>query len=59
MKKQDEESSGSGEDEINGSGEESGEDDDDIGFDFPRDNGQDLLQFLHRELNNLGDMEDG
>ncbi|CDW81095.1 UNKNOWN [Stylonychia lemnae] len=30
-----------------------------IEIDFPRDNAQDLVQFLHRELNNLQNMEDG
>lgn len=27
-------------------------------IEFPRDNANDLHQFLHRELNNLGNMED-
>ena len=38
--------------------EESEESDDGIDIDFPRDSAQDLLQFLHRELNNLQNMED-
>ena len=39
----------------------SGSDDsseDDIDFDFPREDGLELLQFLHREVTNLSNLED-
>lgn len=31
---------------------------DDIDFDFPREDGLELLQFLHREVTNLSNLED-
>lgn len=44
------------------SGDNSGSDesssDNDIDFEFPRDNAADLMQFLHREVTNLSNLED-
>ena len=37
-------------------GEESSEDD--IDFEFPREDAAELLQFLHREVTNLSNLED-
>ena len=45
-----------GSDGGSGSGEESSEDE--LEFDFPREDGQELLQFLHREITNLSNVED-
>lgn len=42
--------------EDGASGESSEEEGCDI--EFPRDSASDLLQFLHRELNNMGNVED-
>jgi hypothetical protein len=37
----------------------SSEDEEGADVEFPRQNAQELYQFLHRELNNLQNMEDG
>lgn len=48
---------GAKDDSAEGSGsEESSESD--IDFEFPRDNAADLMQFLHREVTNLSNLED-
>ena len=40
------------------SGSEDDSSEDDIDFEFPREDGTELLQFLHREVTNLSNMED-
>ena len=53
------EESSDDENEASGGSSSSGEEDEGCDIEFPRDNAADLLQFLHREINNLGNMEDG
>ena len=38
--------------------ESDGSEDEGIDIDFPRDSASDLLQYLHREVNNLSNLED-
>lgn len=47
------------EDEEGDNDEDSDESEEGCDIEFPRDNAQDLHQYLHRELNNLQNMEDG
>ena len=49
------ESDGKGSQESSGSEESS---DEDIDFEFPRDDATELMQFLHREVTNLSNLED-
>ena len=56
VKPSDQQESSSEEEDDQNSSEDS---DEGCDIEFPRDNAQDLLQFLHREMNNLQNMEDG
>jgi hypothetical protein len=52
-------SSGESQDDKNNSSEESGSgSEDEVEIEFPRQNANDLLNFIHRELTNLSNMED-
>ena len=54
LKDSDEESEGEG-----GSNSSSAEEEEGVDIEFPRESAADLLQFLHREINNLNNLEDG
>jgi hypothetical protein len=54
LKDSDEESEGEG-----GSNSSSAEEEEGVDIEFPRESAADLLQFLHREMNNLNNLEDG
>jgi hypothetical protein len=41
------------------SGTDSGEEDEGCDIEFPRESAEELLQFLHRELNTIDNKEDG